>query len=363
MELTSEQELILLDAWNKNPSNPPSLKELTQLIYGGDFDGRSDEGKSVKQCLAKHNLRAKAASDADRKTDKIILSDEQKLYIVNNIDLNSSLDVAKIIFANPSLTNLNAETRAVNEFVKTLDTKIIYGGKEAVGAVPSGDYEPPKTLDKALKKINEYVSFVQGVNNLNAQQKKCVDKLIEYLHTYSFIRLMNTYDSQYDRKTCEDAFIRYTYDKPDLTQEEIDQYVELSNHIVQGYKIQRRSETLQKQLETITSNDAEQMKISMSLVEAIGKASTEYHQCLDRRKKLLESLTQKRSSRLDSQIKESASILNLVQMWKNEEERQELLKIAALEQKSIADEVERISNISEIKARLMGLTKEQALYG
>lgn len=377
MELTPEQQQLILDAWNKNPTNPPSLLDLIKLVFVTEIeleiqkpeaerkviDGRSEHGKTVKMFLASKNLRARASSDDVKKTDSIILTDEQKLYIVNNIGTNTPLEISKTIFNNNALSNLNAETRAVTEFVKSLDTKVIYGGKEVLNEVPSGAYEPPKTLDKALKKINEYVNFVNGVGALNAQQKKCVEKLIEYLHTYSFIRLMNTYDSHYDRKTCEDAFIRYTYDKPDLTQEEIDQYVELSNHIVQGYKIQRRSESLQKKMESITNNNEEGMKMSMSFVEAIGKASTEYHQCLDRRKKLLESLTQKRSARLDAQIKDSASILNLVQMWRNYEERQELLKIAQLEQEKIATEVDRLSTVSEIKARLMGFTKEQALYG
>jgi hypothetical protein len=363
MSLSNEQENLILETWNKNPNMPPSLKDLVQIICGEEFDGRSDCGKDIKAFLATRNLRAKAAHEPNRKTDSITLNEEYKLYIVNNIATNSSLEIAKTLFANESLTNLHSEARAVNDFVKSLNTKLIYGGKDAANSIPDGDYEPPKTTDKALKKINEYLSYVNGVNALNAQQRKCVDQLIEYLHTYSFVRLMNTYDSQYDRKTCEDAFIRYTYDKPDLTQEEIDQYVELSNHIVQGYKIQRRSETLQKQLEQITSNDAEQMKISMGLVEAIGKASTEYHQCLDRRKKLLESLTQKRSSRLDSQIKESASILNLIQAWKNEEERKQLLKYAELEQQLVGEEVKRLESISELKARLMGFDKNKALYG
>lgn len=362
--LTQEQKDLILKRWNENSKNPPSLKELVQLIFGEGIDGRDYRAKLIKDFLATRNFRAKASSDKDTKIDKIVLTEEDKLYICNNISTNTSVEIARILFNNNNLTNLNAETRVVNDFVKSLDTKIIYGGKESINIVPDGEYFPPKTLDKALKKINEYVNFANSsVGNLNNQQKKCVEKLIEYLHTYGFIRLVNTYDAQNDRKTCEDAFIRYTYDKPDLTQEEIDQYVELSNHIVQGFKIQKRSETLQKQLEKITDNDADSQKYSMGLVEAIGKASTEYHQCMDRRKKLLEALTQKRSARLDSNIKDNASILNLVEMWRNEEGRLELLKIAELEQKSIADEVDRISSVSEIKLKIMGISKNAILNG
>jgi hypothetical protein len=361
MPLTQEQQDLIISTWNK--SETPSLKELVLLICGEGIDGRSECGREIKAFLATRNLRAKASSDKESKIEQITLTDEHKLYIVNNIANNSSLEIARTLFNNKNLTNLNAETRVVSEYVKSLNTKVIYGGKEAAEEIPSGEYEPPKSLDKALKKINEYVNFVNGTQNLNAQQKKNVEKLIEYLHTYRFIRLMNTFESQYDRKSCEDAFIRYTYDKPDLTQEEIDQYIELASEIVHGISVKRRMEKLGKQQDNITANDADSQKYSMGLVEAIGKASTEYHQCRDRQKKLLEALIQKRSARLDSQIQESASILNLVQMWRNEEERKELLKIAELEQKSIEDEVERISSVSEIKLRLLGLSKQQILNG
>lgn len=363
MELTPEQQQQILDKWNATPNNPPSLKELTQVVFGGDFDGRSEEGKVIKGFLATRNLRAKATSDRENKLDKFELTNEHKLYIVNNIATNTPLDIAKELFNNQSLTNLNVETRSIAEYAKSLDTKVIYGGKDALDDVPNTEYEPPKTLDKALKKINEYVSFINGASNLNAAQKKNVERLIEYLHTYSFIRLMNTLDLNADRKTCEDAFIRYTYDKPDLTQEEIDQYIDLCNHKVQGFKIQRRSETLQNRLEAAVGSNDSDKEYSMKLVEAIGKASTEYHQCIDRQRKALEALTQKRSLRLEAQINDTATILNLVQAWKHEEERKKFMKYAEIEQKAVADEVDRLESISELKARFMGLPKDKALYG
>ena len=363
MPLSLEQQILILDTWNKNPNLPPSLKELVSLICGDGIDGRSECGRDIKTFLATKNLRAKASSDDDKKTNKIALTEEQKHYIVNNIATNTSVEIARTLFSNPSLTNLNAETRVVNDYVKSLNTKVIYGGKDAVDAVPDSSYEPPKTIDKALKKINEYVSFVQGASNLNAQQKKNTERLIEYLHTYRFIRLMNSLDSQLDRKSCEDALIRYTYDKPDLTQEEVDQYISLSGEIVHELTVKRRMEKMAKQQESVSDNSAESQKYSMGLVEAIGKASTELHQCKDRQKKLLDVLTQKRSERLDSQIQEHASILNLVEKWRTEEGRKQLLRYAELEQKSIAKEVDRLESISELKARLMGFTREQALNG
>ena len=50
-------------------------------------------------------------------------------------------------------------------------------------------------------------------------------------------------------------------------------------------------------------------------------------------------------------------------MWRDEEGRKELLKIVQLEQQSIVDEVERISSVSEIKLKILGLSKQQIING
>jgi hypothetical protein len=363
MELTPAQKQLILDTWNATPDAPPSLKTLVELIFGEGVDGRDIRGKLIKQFLATRNFRAKATSDKENKTSLITLTEEMKLYIANNANNNTALEMARELFHNEHLTNLNAETRIVNEYLKSLTGQVIFGGKEAINDVPEGEYEPPKTLDKALKKINEYVSFVRAISELNAQQKKNTEKLIDYLHTYRFIRLMNSFESQKDRKSCEDAFIRYTYDKSDLTQEEIDQYISLVGEVVHELTVKRRMEKMGKQQESISDNTEESQKYSMGLVEAIGKASTEFHQCRDRQRKLLDALTEKRSGRLNSQINENASILNLVQMWRDEEGRKELLKIAQLEQQSITEEVDRISSVSEIKLKILGLSKSQIING
>jgi secreted Zn-dependent insulinase-like peptidase len=108
----------------------------------------------------------------------------------------------------------------------------------------------------------------------------------------------------------------------------------------------------------MTGENDEGMRVSMGLVEAIGKAGTEYDQCLKRQQKLLEDLKEKRSSRLSKQIKENASILNLVQAWRHEENRMKLLKLGELEQKLVLEEVDKMMNMSEVRCLILGLNKE-----
>ena len=359
LELTSEQEQKMLDLWNATPNAPPDLKTITQTLFGKDCDGRSLEARAVKKALTRHSLKAKTTADPER---DIELSEAHQTYIANNAKNMSTLDIAKIIFANPSLTALHAETRAVQAYRNSLMTTAVFT-PNASAAVPTEPYRPPKTINEALERVNGYINFCFDKDKLTPQNKKNLSMLIGYMHTYRFIAQMNNYVSESDRKLAEDAFVRSTYDKPDLAQEEIDQYIEYANQVVNGFTVQRRSNQLQANLEDITTANDDTIKISMSLVEAIGKASTEYHQCLARQQKLLDDLKEKRSTRLSKQVKDNASILNLIQLWRSEESRQDLLVHAAKEQAAVSAEVDKLSSMADIKARILGLTKDEIRYG
>lgn len=357
--LNDTQEKQLLELWNATPASPPGLKELTQNLFGHECDGRSAEGRAIKKALAKHNLRAKSTGDCER---EIELSEAHKLYITNNAKTMSALEMAKTIFNNPVLTALHGESRAVQAFLNTLQPVVVFS-PGASAEVPTSAYAPPKNIAEATERVNNYINFCIDANKITPTQKKNLSVLIGYLHTYRFVAQMNNYVRMNDRHICEDAFIRSTWDKPDLAQEEVDQYIEYANQVVNGFTVQRRSNQLSQQLEDITTANDESLKISMSLVEAIGKASTEYHQCLARQQKLLEDLKEKRSSRLSKQVKDNASILNLIQMWKSEESRLELMQHAEREQAAVNKEIDKLSSMADIKARILGLTKDEIRYG
>ena len=363
MELTPEQEQEALAIWNLTPSSPPGIDKITKLIFKDEkLDGRCNEAKAVKRCLAKHNLVAPTKTNYESKTESVVLTDEHKEFIRNNANTMTGNEMAKQIFQNPNLHNLSIHTRAVNLFIKNeLDSTTIFRPEEQA-EIPEGDYRPPKSLVTALARVNQYVNFTLNKDNLNAGQKRGVEALINYLHNFRFNKQINMFDNENDRRTLEDAFVRYTYDKPDLTQEEIDQYILLSTEGVRAFKAQRRHEILQDQLENLTGSGEENIRISMSLVEAIGKASKEYDDCVKHQENLLDSLKENRSKRLSKQLSDNASILNLIQLWKMHETREQMLKMAKLEQQGIANEVERLSTIDDIKAKILGMTKEEALF-
>lgn len=358
VQLTDEQKAKVLTEWDARPNDPPSLNDLVRAAFPelGDVDGRSKEGRAIKALLASKQIKARGAQEYVPK-EKSNLTDEQKEYISNNAVTMKAVELARAIFKNDALTNLNQETRTVNAYLKTLDGKVIYGNTEEV---PESDYRPPKTFDRALLKVNKYVHEGIDKDKVSAKQKKDLSALIGHLHTYRFLHQINTYTEQTDRELFESSFIRYTYDKADLTQEEIDQYIVLATEVVISSNIQRAIQLVQRQIESEVETVG---KIPMSLIEASNTARTEYNQSVNRQQKLLGDLKVKRSERVGKQVKENASILNLVEMWKDEETRHKMIKLAELQKKSVAQEIDRLSSMDEIKCKIMGLSSDEALNG
>jgi hypothetical protein len=50
-------------------------------------------------------------------------------------------------------------------------------------------------------------------------------------------------------------------------------------------------------------------------------------------------------------------------MWKDEESRNEMLKMADMRREVLKDEIGRLSSMDDIKARIFGLTEEEVLDG
>ena len=99
----------------------------------------------------------------------------------------------------------------------------------------------------------------------------------------------------------------------------------------------------------------------MAMVEAISTAQTEYNQCVNRQNKLLSDLKEKRSDKQKKLLQDNASILNLVEMWKSEESRKQLIQLTELRKKSIKGEIEKLSGMDEVKAKIMGISEDEAL--
>ena len=358
-ELTEEQKQIIMDEWNNNPDDPPSLLDLiTKAFPGQNFDGRSKEGRAVKEFLATSNIKARGAHEYKPKK-KINLTEEDIEFIRNNASTMKPLELTKVVFKDNNLSNLSQEARCVKEFLETLPREsLLIAPEEEVTEY----YKPPNTFYSSLVRINKYVHPPLDKDKLSPAQRKAVQSLMGYLCTFRFTHQINSYLSLNDRDLFESSFIRYTYDKYDLTQEEVDQYIVLSCEVVIASTVQSRVERLSNLLDN-SADDTEGRRMSMSLIEAISSCQTEYNQCINRQTKLLNDLKEKRSTRLSKELKNNASILNLVEMWKDEESRKKMIQLAELRKVALSEEVERLSTMDELKGKILGLSEDEVLNG
>lgn len=357
--LTEEQQLKLLKSWNDRPDNPPSLAELVKIAFDrDDLDGRSKEGKAVKQFLASRQIKPKKSHEYEAKGFLELLP-EQKEFVSNNCNMMTGLEISKILFKNESLTNLSQETRSVLEFMKNIPSNVKYNNTENENAATEG-YRPPRSEERMIAKINKYILEGIDKSKLTHKHKKEINSLISYMNTHRFIHQMNIYDDESDRELFESSFVRYTYDKSDLSQEEVDQYIVLCTEVVISSSIQQTINVLQNQIELSMSEDG---KIPMTVVEASSTARKEYNDCVNRQQKLNNDLKVKRSDKLSKQVKETASIINLVQMWREEESRAKLLKMADMRKKTIEKEIDRLSTMDEVKCKILGISKDEILNG
>lgn len=352
----------------------PNLTDLVREVFQDEkIDARSREGRLVKAYISEFNI-GKFKINFREKGEKIDLSQEQKDQIEKEMENKgfSTLAMARKLFGNESITPLHKEHKAVRDFSISLKNE---KDKESLNLSEGGDfvsvsyisserklpqYKSPVNITQAIARINKYLNYGWREEDLKKSQIKLVESLMSYLKVFRFQYQISSYSRGDDRELFEDAFVRYTHDKDDLTQEEIDQFITLSNEVVIAADIQRRIDYLRTSLDDMAS-DSEGKKISMGLNEAINNAQTEYNQCISRQDKLYKNLTVNRSKRIEEKRSENASILNLVYAWKQEENRARMIALAERQREALQLEVEKLSSMDEFKAIIRGMDPKEIL--
>lgn len=359
IEITEDQWNKAKKFWNSKPAdNPPSLIEMAREAYSDPLIELKDPRiLALRKRLARHQMSV--TGRYYQKKGEIELDADQKEYIENNKSTMSSLEMAKVLFANNNLAPASKENKSVDSYLKKIDPD----KEDADNDSATNIYYPPKSMERTINKVNKYRNEKMELSKLTGKQKKDIVALMGYLSTYRFVHQINTYERNTDRDLFESTFIRCCYDKNDLAEEEVDQYIVYSTEVVISSSIQARTEKLRKLLDDASSGDDDDKKITLSLVEAINSAQTEYNQCVSRQQKLLDSLKIKRSEKEGKENEGVANLLNLFQLWREEESRKKMIKFAIMKKEKLKKGLEELDGMDEIKARICGISKEEILNG
>lgn len=355
--LTEEQKLKILERFNDGTKPIPTVRELILLTFGQEYDARSKFGRAIRELLNERGLGYQSAREWVPK--KVIeLTEEQKNFISNNIGAMKPLEMARNLFNNNELTNLDTETRAIYEYIRSLPTNISNQSiqKEALNI---SDYVPPKTEEQVIRRVNKYVSNINlSKDSLNEKQKRDMKSLIGYLHTMRYLSQINTYSKVDERELFESEFIRCTYDKS-LTEEEVSQYIMYCTEVIIARQIDKRVQDLEEEQDRqIQENNG---RPNMALVEQISALRGEFNQCINRQKASLKSLQGERKERLKLDNQNKGNIADLIVYAMSEEKRQHLLNIAAERRVKIANEIDRIKNLDDIKVEVFGIDPQEIL--
>lgn len=359
-ELTKEQKEIIFKRWKDNSQSPPALKELVELCFGPNVDGRNKISKLIKEYCATFAYRPASSFTYVKK--EIPLTAEQKEYIANNCGQLKSYEMARVLFNNKSLGSLNAETKAVDAYKKSLPNVILYDDTSDE-IKDNEEYFPPRNLPQAAARVNKYV--LHGINqeDIEKNQKtiKNLNCLIKYCHIQRFKMMINRFVDKNSKELFEGSYVRYLWDKGDeVTEEELDLYINLCCDIVNYTKSQSELEHL-IDMRDKCAEDSDGKRLSLSIVQAISDIRKEMDDNHKRQQRTIETLQGKRNERVTTKSKENASIIQLIDFWRNHENRQQIMRLAEARKNKIKDEIDRLATLDELKCEIFGITPEEVL--
>jgi hypothetical protein len=239
--LTDQQKEFI----DKYHANFKTLKAITQRTFDDEsLDGRSQQGYAIKRYMREKKYKIITTGDTVPRDSNTILTEEQKIFIINNAKTCSPMEMARILFDNPSLAPLGKEKRAVDEFLRTITKR-----DDPVINDETGEffhpYEAPQSVHRLIPIVREKTGRnIKNGDELSREDRISLDALLVYVNNYRYKRAIENYETQEDRNLFEASFIDYTIDKPDLTQAELQSYINVCTDQVKMHKYERQLDRL-----------------------------------------------------------------------------------------------------------------------
>lgn len=363
--LTFEQEQKALDAWNN--LNMTGVMEITQFVFDNkELDGRSKEARAIKKFLSTRDIKTKSTSDPYVRKEAIVLKDEQKEFIKTQAAAGMSvMEITKSLFNDPYLMPLSLEARVVREVFDEVVPQELKKEKSFKIKMPreyqevDSEYRPPTSLESVIKRINAFVYDKMDPAKLNPRQKNNALALMHYLNVHRFQMVMNEFDDDRDRVLMESSFIRWLHDKGNLSEEEVDLYINWGLDMVQHAQLNREI----SQLKIVRDNLLDEDKMPpKGLVDQMNKLQESLDQNQKRQKIAQNDLSGKRRDRVDG-ANNTMNLLQLVDAFKESEKREKLLKLVEARKKDVGNEIDRLETMDELKAQIFGIDRSDILNG
>lgn len=348
-QLSEEHKGRILEEYEKTAD----IMTITRNVFENqELDGRSYQGRAVKKFLAENGKQhSTVVKEAESKLRE--LTPEQKQFLLSdNIESGiTALDATRLCFKDRSIVSLSVEHRMVMDFLNEFRTDL----KE--DRPVSEKWLPPKAISRAIKKVNDWAGTSFEELTMPTKQKRGCEKLLLYLQSVRFKTTINAFSTEEDRELFESEFVRAAWDKPDLTVDEQNLYINMCSNYVRLKQIQKRIDQLNKFVSEADDIDA----MTVRLADNFKVASEDLNQCERRIESLAKDLNGSRQKRLEQKGENGGSILALVEAFQEKEERDRMVLMAQMQTKLIEDEADRLESMDELKARVLGISKHEII--
>ena len=349
MKLTDKQKTLIQEKYQ----DFPDLIEVTRMVFEDDsLDGRTKEGRAVREFLVDNSIDY--TTTKKEKKDDIEFSEEQGEFILQYAKEGmSAYEISKILFPDVNVTNLSKEVIELAEHIKNIDPALLAPSENAL----NNTYFPPKAISRVIKKVNDYCAINLEEKALNREEIDNIESAIRFLAAPRFVQVMNTYSAMDDRNLFEAEFIRSVWDKPDLTSDELNLYINVCMDYIHLKNISKAIDKLNRMFEECE----DQRDMTVRLAELLKTKSEEYNQCEKRQETLIARLNGDRKERVKNRHKDNASIISLVRVFQNETDRKRMVKMAEKQKLLIKEEVDSLERMDVWKARVLGISKDEAI--
>ena len=339
------------------------------------IDGRSQAAKAIKKYLAGEG---KETTTTEPPVSDMVLTDEQKKQVedlASHVVDGKTLELTQIIWNDRTLTPLSKQARLVREYYKTLYPDGINMSEEPVD---EREYRPPPSLTHLVGLVNTFILQSDNRKTYNAtslkpSERKCLEALMRYMRVYRLKYTASQYDKLVDRDLFLSTFVRWSYDKPDLTEIEVDHVISAAAETVTVAQLEREIQMIRKYHEAIINGEEKdettgrKKRFGMTEIEQINGVRTKHDASKKRVESLMGKLEIARSERDKERRDRYVSIVDILDAWQKNQDltgngplRDSWVQGGIDEKAEDAKEVERLSALEEMVALVSGQSKEEA---
>lgn len=350
-ELTPEQEQQIVELFRTNPN----IEAITKLVFQNDkLDGRSWQGKLVAKFLVDQKLNYKTTKKERRGEIRELTADDKE-YIISAIQNGDTfLDVARVVFQDDEIKKLSSEWRKIQAFCEANGVS----SSHEMDDLNLGAYAAPKELDRLVNLVNRALGTnIDAAKGVNGKYKACFDRLRINLDSSRFKRIINAYEKRRDRDLFVDEFVRLTFEKPDLTPDEINLYLQIVRDSISLEVLEGKINKLNAMFLDIEDASELNQRFSENLKACVDEKNQVTKRIADTTKKLQGD----RAERLKSLHKDEVSILTLINLAQEKEEREQMLRLAEMQKALISEEANKFENLDSWVCRVLGVSKEEVI--